>query len=227
MSDNREIIAAVCPAGDECGLRQLVAELSKQVESLNRLVLTDPLTGLHNYRHFSHSLDQEMERCRRSGQPCCLVMVDLDHFKQVNDTHGHEVGNQVLVQTAELIQSSLRKLDIACRYGGEEFIVILPNTGLSDAVRVAERIRLAIAAKPLQLDNADITLNASLGVDIFHRQDGDTPEVFTARVDAQLYRAKASGRNRVCCSDSDKIERRLEVTQSEKDVLSGLFSSED
>jgi len=227
VSEKREVVENICPAGDDCGLRRVVSELSEQIKVLNRLVLTDPLTGLHNYRHFSHSLDQEMERCRRSGQPCCLIMVDLDHFKQVNDSYGHEVGNQVLVQTAELIQNSLRKLDIACRYGGEEFILILPNTGLSDAVRVAERVREMIENKPLVLPGHRlINLSASLGVDIFHRQDSDTPEVFTARVDAQLYHAKESGRNRVCCSDRGKVQRRLEVTQGEKDVLSGLFDSE-
>lgn len=216
-----------CPAGSQCGLRDEVGKLRLQVDELMQAVRTDPLTGLYNFRHYSHSLDQEMERCRRSGHPCCVLLVDLDHFKKVNDDCGHEVGNQALIQTAESIRQSLRKLDIPCRYGGEEFTLILPNTALRDAIAVAERVRAAIAVKPLIHSGGDIRLTASIGVDIFNRQDRDTVESFTARVDAQLYRAKESGRDRVCAPDLTKLERRLEVSADEKDALSGLFGSAD
>lgn len=216
-----------CPAGDECGLKAHVQRLNERVEALSLLVRTDPLTGLNNYRHYHQALDQEMERSRRSGQSCCLLMVDLDHFKAVNDEHGHEVGNLVLIQTAKLIRQSLRKLDIPCRYGGEEFTLILPNTSLRDALMVAERVRSLIATTPLVFDGGTLSLTASLGVDVFNRQDDDTVETFTARVDAQLYRAKESGRDRVCSVDLDIIERRLEVSADEKEALHGLFGSDD
>jgi diguanylate cyclase (GGDEF)-like protein len=216
-----------CPAGAQCGLKGHVDKLREQVEELSQLVRTDPLTGLNNYRHFHQALDQEMERSRRSGQACSLLLVDLDHFKAVNDEHGHEVGNLVLIQTAKLIRQSLRKLDIPCRYGGEEFTLILPNTALRDALMVAERVRSLIATTPLQFDGGTLSLTASIGADIFNRQDDDTVETFTARVDAQLYRAKESGRDRVCSVDLDKIERRLEVSADEKDALFGLFGSDD
>lgn len=216
-----------CPAGDACGLKDEVEALREQVDSLSLLASTDPLTGLHNFRHYSHALDQEMERCRRSGYACCLIMLDLDHFKKVNDDHGHEVGNAALVQTADLIRQALRKLDIPCRYGGEEFTIILPNTGLRDAFLVAERLRALIDEKPLQTAGGEISLSASLGVDIFNRQDRDTVESFTARVDAHLYQAKSSGRNRVCGAEIEKIERKLEVSHGEKEALFGLFGSDD
>lgn len=216
-----------CPAGEQCGLVKHVDSLRQQVEELSLLVRTDPLTGLNNYRHFHQALDQEMERSRRSGQACCLLLVDLDHFKAVNDEYGHEVGNLVLIQTAQLIRQSLRKLDIPCRYGGEEFTLILPNTALRDALMVAERVRSLIATTPLKFDGGSLALTASIGVDIFNRQDDDTVETFTARVDAQLYRAKESGRDRVCSVDLDKIERRLEVSADEKDALHGIFGGDD
>jgi len=207
---------------------QTIANLNQQLSELNQLVHTDTLTGLYNYRHFIRALEQELERTHRTAQPTSMIMLDLDFFKKVNDNWGHEVGNQALVQTAQLLRSTTRKLDIPCRYGGEEFALILPTTDLLTGARVAERIRAAIASSPLVFtDNQgqaqQIELNASLGVDVFSRRDSDTPEGFVARVDALLYQAKANGRNQVVNGVHTDMTSTATVTSDEKDALFGLF----
>lgn len=207
---------------------ETITALNRQVEELNQLVHTDTLTGLNNYRHFIRSLEQELERTHRTEQPTSMIMIDLDFFKKVNDNWGHEVGNQALIQTAELLKSTTRKLDIPCRYGGEEFALILPTTDLLTGARVAERIRSTIASTPLAFTDSkgqeqQIMISASLGVDVFSRRDNDTPEGFVARVDALLYQAKANGRNQVVQGVNSAMSPATTVTTDEKEALSGLF----
>ncbi len=119
-SDNSEcpIHRAQCPWQEE------VVALRQKVEELSELVSTDALTGLYNFRHFKNVLQAEMDRSKRSGIPTSLVLLDIDHFKQVNDTHGHEIGNQALCHLAEILRSEVRTTDIVCRYGGEEFALV-------------------------------------------------------------------------------------------------------
>ena len=180
----------------------LLAELKKlktDYKKLSELVHTDSLTGLNNYRHFCTAIEQEMERCRRTGQPLVLIMLDYDHFKQVNDNWGHNNGNRALILLASCLRNTLRKFDTACRYGGEEFSIILPNTNLMTGVRVAERLRRTIASTPLTIDeNQSIALTISLGVAAYKGNKEDTAEQLVKLADAQLYRAKKEGRNRVC-----------------------------
>ena len=134
-----------CPVGESsCRWLDEVAELRAQVAELSELVSTDALTGLFNFRHFRSVLQAEMDRSKRSGIPTSLVLLDIDHFKSVNDTHGHEVGNQALRHLAEILRDEVRTTDIVCRYGGEEFAMIFPETHLNLAVKVADRIRLEI-----------------------------------------------------------------------------------
>jgi len=165
MSDN----ITQCSNGDTCKLVNDIAELRGRVEHLSELVSTDPLTGLYNYRHFSRCITQEIERSLRTSQPTSLIMIDIDHFKQVNDVWGHETGNIALMFIANCIMNNIRKLDIACRYGGEEFAVILPSSDILTSAKVAERIRHTIEDTPLQFqDNQrqqqSLSLTATAGL---------------------------------------------------------------
>ncbi|EDO25551.1 predicted protein, partial [Nematostella vectensis] len=156
----------------------------------------DPLTSLYNVRFFRQALDQEIERTQRTLISTAVMMIDLDHFKQVNDTYGHEAGNRVLRQTARLIRDSTRRLDIQCRYGGEEFVVILPTTELMLAAHVAERLRESIEATPVFLDDDNhISVTASIGLALHSADAPLTAAELVAAADEQLYRAKEQGRN--------------------------------
>jgi len=232
LSEQSTHQAALCT---ECraplNASQTIAKLERQVTELNALVHTDTLTELYNYRHFIRALEQELERTHRTAQPTSMIMIDLDFFKKVNDNWGHEVGNQALIQTAKLLRATTRKLDIPCRYGGEEFALVLPTTDLLTGAQVAERIRARIAETPLvfadnQGQTQRIELNASLGVDVFTRRDSDTPEGFVARVDALLYQAKANGRNQVVHGVRTDMTPTATVTTDEKDALFGMFDEE-
>ncbi len=194
-----------CPAGeDNCPNRAEVDKLRDEIKQLAALVRTDELTTLNNFRFFTRALSLEMERTRRSGQPTCLIMCDLDHFKEINDEYGHEVGNIVLKHVASLIKKTIRRLDIPCRYGGEEFALILPDTKLQQGVHFANRLRLKVKNTSVQAGDIDLNIEASFGVDIYSRGDQLTEKEFVEQVDSYLYLAKQEGRNRVCHAAFDK-----------------------
>jgi diguanylate cyclase (GGDEF)-like protein len=209
-------IGAACQYADE------LADLREQVMELSQQVFSDALTGLYNYRYFNQTLPLEIERTYRSGQPMALILLDIDHFKQFNDQWGHELGNQALTHVAQLINITVRKLDMACRFGGEEFVVILPNTDLAQAVSVAERLRTMIATTPLEAMAQSIPLTVSLGVDEYRTQLVESPEGFLRRVDNWLYQAKKAGRNRVAAPDLDAYQ--VAISAAEKDALFDLWS---
>lgn len=213
-----------CPAGDDCPWPVEVAKLESQL-------LSDPLTGLANYRHFSQALDQEMERTRRSGASTSLVMIDIDYFKKVNDSWGHEAGNIALQAMADCMRNCFRKLDVVCRYGGEEFAVILPATEALVAVQVAERLRKSIEAMVVDISDTQTTamsinLTASLGVGIFTRHSKLNGKELVQQADEFLYQAKQQGRNQVCYA-INKLESEAEVTVDEKDALNSIFGAAD
>lgn len=217
--------APTCPIGQsDCPLIIAVSELRQQLSALSDLVRTDSLTGIANYRSFSYALEQEIERTQRSGQPTSLIMLDIDFFKKVNDQWGHEVGNQALVHLASLLQQTIRKLDIPCRYGGEEFAVILPDTTLAASVPVAERIRQGIERAPLDVAGKPLEITVSLGIATFNEtgQEKITVAELVKQADEYLYQAKESGRNRVCHPELRSIEV---VSSEEKQALSQLFGS--
>lgn len=215
-----------CPAGDEnCPNLAEVERLREEIKQLAALVRTDELTGLFNFRYFTQALGLEMERTRRSGQSTCLIMCDLDHFKDINDVHGHEVGNQVLSHVSGLIKKTIRRLDIPCRYGGEEFALILPDTQLRQGVRFANRLRLIIENSPVKTGDLLLGIEASFGVDIYDRGDQLSEKEFVEKVDSFLYMAKQQGRNRVCHPSFEDDEG---VSGDEKEaLLSGFESSSD
>lgn len=172
-----------------------IAGHALQIEDLGQSATTDPLTSLFNRRHYTRMFEQELGRHLRRQEALSLLMLDLDHFKKVNDNYGHEAGDKVLVAVAKIIQSELRIPDVACRLGGEEFAVILPHTDLPGAVHVAERIRTAIARDPIVItDQLAITITASLGVASCPRH-GRKREPLEAGADAALYQAKQHGRD--------------------------------
>ncbi len=169
--------------------------------ALEELAIRDGLTGLANRREFDRRLKEELERSRRYSLPFSLLMLDLDHFKAVNDTYGHPAGDEVLRTLAVRVRVQVRPVDQVARYGGEEFAVILPETDGAGALAFAERLRAAIAAVPFALHaERAIGLTASIGVASFPR-DGDTERDLVAAADRALYSAKQSGRNWVRRSD--------------------------
>jgi len=198
-------------------LLRRVEELEAQNTRLRELSLIDVLTGLHNYRYFQEQIDIEMERVRRTGAPCAILMLDLDFFKQINDAYGHEAGNAVLRETARIIKAGTRAMDIACRYGGEEFAVILPSTSLEGAVRIAQRIRRAIKRAVIEHARIPIKVTVSTGAACFNYLDRVGRDELVELADSALYQAKRSGRDRVCSVSTSAPQS--EVTPTEKDLL--------
>ena len=177
---------------------EMTHALREAKESAERLASTDHLTGLTSRGAFVERADAPFQYCRRNGLPVSVAVLDLDHFKQVNDTRGHAVGDMALKHAARLIQSSLRKSDLCCRWGGEEFVILLPDTALEDAAGVAEKLRLAIVANPVTLEGGSLPMTASFGV-----AEGDRSlEALIDRADSALYRAKNEGRNRVAVDEA-------------------------
>ena len=160
--------------------------------------VTDPLTGLHNRRYMSGQLDALVARAVRDGQPVSALLLDIDHFKKINDSFGHDAGDEVLREFAVRLASNVRAVDLPCRHGGEEFVVVMPETALEDAERIAERIRLHVSGAPFRVAGGRevLTVTISIGVASTHGE-GDTPDLLLKRADEALYEAKASGRNRV------------------------------
>lgn len=172
--------------------------VSRLQERLRNAALTDGLTGLWNHTHFRNQLDIEFSRTRRYGGVVSLLMIDLDHFKAVNDTYGHEVGNDVLKRTASHLSRMVREIDVVARYGGEEFVIILPETHVDGAMVRAQRIRECIAAYPFE--NREIQPNGKLTVSIgvsSYPKDGRTKEELIESADQALLEAKRTGRNKV------------------------------
>lgn len=173
-------------------------QLHRQKELLKRLSRTDGLTGLFNRSYWEERVCGLMTQSRRNQQALCLVMLDVDHFKSVNDTWGHGTGDQILVQIARKLQSSLREQELLCRYGGEEFALVLPNTTLDAAVVTAERLRATIAASEFRDPHSPelhaLKCTISLGIALW-RADMEDYMVWQRAADKALYRAKAQGRN--------------------------------
>ena len=167
------------------------------------LAVTDPLTGLHNRRYMSGQLTSLVRRATCGGDPVAALLIDVDHFKKVNDTYGHDVGDEVLREFAVRLATNVRAVDLACRFGGEEFVVIMPDTKLEDAARIAERLRHHVSGAPFHMPGLPeaLTVTISIGV-AATRPDADTQEALLKRADGALYRAKASGRNQVLASEA-------------------------
>jgi two-component system cell cycle response regulator len=157
--------------------------------------ITDKLTGLYNRRYFDHFLDFELKRSSRQKASLALLMMDIDNFKQINDTLGHLFGDKILNKLGDIIKSIIRETDLAARYGGEEFAIVMSNTGLEEAVEIAERMRKAISA--CNFDIKKLPTTVSIGVALYP-SDSTSLQDLVSNADRALYRAKHKGKNRVC-----------------------------
>lgn len=178
--------------------RDDILSLQRDLDNVRRESMLDPLTKIANRKSFDQGMDQAIADAESTGEPLCLMIIDIDHFKTFNDTYGHQTGDQVLRLVAMTLKSNIKGKDLAARYGGEEFVAILPSTDLEGAVIVAENIRRAIQAKELLKRSTNEKLGritASFGVAAFG--PGDTAATLIERADRCMYAAKHAGRNRV------------------------------
>ncbi len=183
------------------GIRILELErsLRKANEEIKRLSITDPLTNCYNRGYLMEHLPKEIKRAIRYKHLLSLAITDIDHFKRVNDTYGHQAGDKVLKYFVELIISSIRNSDWVARYGGEEFVVVIPETGIDGAVEMAERLRKTVASTGIDIGDKKINITASFGIACFdpNKTEEITPDYLINEADRMLYEAKREGRNRV------------------------------
>jgi diguanylate cyclase (GGDEF)-like protein len=178
-------------------IKKLQDDLKRSNELLLELSNTDPLTGIFNRRYFMEAVEKEFLRARRKRAPIILALIDIDHFKRVNDRFGHPQGDQVLVSLASVIQGELRRYDIIARYGGEEFIVLLPETAPDEGIAVVERLRIAVENMTFPAPLEQLRVTVSLGVSVYPEERIASVYDLIHEADIALYRAKAAGRNRV------------------------------
>ena len=185
----------VARAARRMELHRVLLESKTEAARLHELAVTDGLTQVANHRHFQDRLREEFRRAQRYDDPLALILVDLDHFKNVNDNFGHQVGDEVLKATAGCIKAAVRETDFVARYGGEEFAVLLPKTHLAGALTVAERIVAEMGN--IKAGPAGLRVTASFGVSGFPGRSVNTSEQLVRTSDDALYRAKREGRNKI------------------------------
>lgn len=176
-----------------------IGDLNRAEQQLREMASHDFLTSLLNRREAFRQIAEEVERVKRTAKPLAFILFDIDYFKRLNDTYGHNAGDMVLAQLAVKLKAALRDYDIACRYGGEEFLVVAPETDLEQAIKLAERLRATIAATDFATEAGTLSVTVSIGVALW--QQDDIIEKAIARADEALYRAKGQGRNQVCSAE--------------------------
>jgi len=177
---------------------RLEAEEERQREEADRRAVTDPLTGLYNRNYLADALEKECRRAKRYGSPLSCLLLDLDDFQVLNDKHGHLEGDSVLRQVAIAIGNSVREIDIAARYGGDEFCILAPETGLEGAMQLAERLRFAVAAMEVRAGSRSARITVSIGVFSPATMNQVRPTTLLDRSEAALRKAKLTGKNQVC-----------------------------
>jgi diguanylate cyclase (GGDEF)-like protein len=177
----------------------LIYRINLSSEVLRRLATTDPLTGTFNRRHYMELMAREQRRADRYNTIYSILMIDIDHFKRVNDTYGHQVGDQAIQAMADACKRIVRPTDIVARYGGEEFIVTLTHTDQTGSLKVAERLRESVAEIALPTEKGALSFTISIGLSTYVKKSA--VEQIIGRADQALYRAKEGGRNRVCVED--------------------------
>jgi len=197
VSERKEAFNHVHIEQIEVYLNQASETLSKAMlhEEIKQLAFTDGLTGLYNHRRFQERLEEEIKRAERYGEPLSLILLDIDHFKKVNDTYGHPAGDAVLKKLAALIRKTVREIDFPARYGGEEFALIILKSKAKDAEKIAERLRKTVQKRVIKTESTEISVTLSLGI-ASYPDDATTREELIERADQALYKAKHSGRNR-------------------------------
>jgi two-component system cell cycle response regulator len=193
--DKNELVARV---RTQLRKKRYADRLRHNVQLSLEMAITDQLTGLHNRRYMSRHLDALMNNAKKNGRPLAFVIMDIDFFKQVNDTYGHDIGDEVLKEFASRISANVRGIDLACRYGGEEFVVAMPDTDMAFAYNIAERLRQSIETTPVRISRDPGSLKITISIGIAQAEgEGDTAESLLHRADQALYRAKRTGRNKV------------------------------
>jgi diguanylate cyclase (GGDEF)-like protein len=192
-------------------LEEEINERKKLQDALEHLVITDALTGIYNRRHLFNLAESEIARSKRYQRPLGIIMIDIDHFKVVNDNYGHLTGDQVLFYMARRVKGELRAHDFVGRYGGEEFAVVLPETDLQSTVHVAERLRERVAEEAFRTDKEKIHLTISLGVNCLNGEQDMSVERLLDEADQALYQAKRLGRNRTEVFRPVKVSKADEV----------------
>lgn len=203
FDENEKLLGFSAIESDVSREKELRMDLQKKIEDgrilqekLRYFATHDELSGMSNRRYFIKQAESEMARCRRHGHAMCVILADLDHFKAVNDTHGHAAGDAVIQAFAELCDNTLRSHDLASRIGGEEFAILLPETDLEGGLVLAERLRQTLADTTLTINSKSVAVTASFGVTMALPEDKDVG-VILARADKAMYKAKSQGRNRV------------------------------
>jgi two-component system cell cycle response regulator len=195
--DRNELTARVAT---QIRRKQYFDHLRSSFQASLEMAVTDELTGLYNRRYLASHLSAMFDRAYWTGRPLSVMVLDLDHFKKVNDTHGHDIGDRVIREFAERVRQSVRGIDLACRYGGEEFLIAMPDTEKEAARIVAERLRQEVAAHNLVINGGRDELKVTVSIGIASTEDGpkdDSPQRLIKRADEALYAAKSGGRNRV------------------------------
>ena len=198
--------------------------LQAVVDALCDLSSRDALTGLANRRQFELTITREIDRVARAGEPALVLMADIDHFKRVNDTHGHPAGDQVIKAVAAALQDCVRPMDTVARYGGEEFAIILPNCPTAFGLTVAERIRAKVERRSINVAlGVDVNITISIGGAFAPQWVRSSAALWIERADRQLYLAKSGGRNRVCLEHAPVVQ----VSAEEKGMLFGTSQFQD
>ena len=193
--DKNELVARV---RTQLRKKRYADRLRHNVQLSLEMAITDQLTGLHNRRYMARHLDNLISAARKTSKPLAFLIMDIDYFKSVNDTHGHDIGDEVLKEFAGRIAANVRGIDLACRYGGEEFVVVMPDTEMTTAYAIAERLRKSIETTPIVISRNPGKLSITISIGIAAPEgDEDTADRLLHRADQALYRAKRSGRNRV------------------------------
>ena len=193
--DKNELLARVYT---QLKRRRYTEQLRDSVQQSMQMAVTDSLTGLYNRRYMETHLATLLDRTASRGKAVSILVIDIDYFKAVNDSHGHDIGDQVLQEFAERIRANIRSIDMACRFGGEEFVLVMPDTDMSLAYRIGERLRQIIASAPFDVVSGEAPLDITISIGVAALQGPeDTPDDILKRADQALYRAKRDGRNRV------------------------------
>jgi diguanylate cyclase (GGDEF)-like protein len=193
--EEEELVARV---GSMLRIKRAFDAVAATRNRMAELAVLDDLTGLYNVRYLQQRFGEEWKRAERHREPLALAMLDVDHFKSVNDRHGHDVGDLVLREASARIKSSVRDTDVVARYGGEEFVVLLPSTQLAGALVVAERVRRAFVDRPFETPRGRLPITTSIGVALYPSRGISTKDHLLRAADSALYRAKEEGRDRIC-----------------------------